>query len=44
MQIIDIFHNCSEEQEQEQEQEQQSDPKNLGNKFPRSKKYSVVQL
>ena len=32
MQIIDIFHNCP-----EQEQEQQSDPKDLGSKFPRSK-------
>ena len=35
MQIIDIFHNCPEEQ---QEQQQQSDPKDLGSKFPRSKK------
>jgi hypothetical protein len=33
MQIFDIFHNCP---EQEQEQ-QQSDPKDLGSKFPRSK-------
>ena len=29
MQIIDIFHNCPEEEEQ-----QQSDPKDLGSKFP----------
>ena len=32
MQIIDIFHNCP-----EQQQQQQSDPKDLGSKFPRSK-------
>ena len=37
MQIFDIFHNCP-EQEHEQEQEQhQSDPKDLGSKFPQSK-------
>ena len=30
MQINDIFHNCPEQQEQ------QSDPKDLGSKFPRS--------
>ena len=35
MQINDIFHNCP---EQQQQQEQQSDPKDLGSKFPRSKK------
>ena len=34
MQINDIFHNCP---EQQQQQEQQSDPKDLGSKFPRSK-------
>ena len=33
IQISDIFHNCP---EQEQEQ-QQSNPKDLGSKFPRSK-------
>ena len=32
MQINDIFHNCP-----EQQQQQQSDPKDLGSKFPRSK-------
>ena len=32
MQIIDIFHNCPEEEEQKQ-----SDPKDLGSKFPWSK-------
>ena len=31
---LDIFHNCPEEQEQQQ----QSDPKDLGSEFPRSKK------
>ena len=35
MQISDIFHNCPEEEQQEQEQ--QCNPKDLGNKFPRSK-------
>ena len=35
MQIHDIFHNCP---EQQQEEQQQSDPKDLGSKFPRSKK------
>ena len=35
MQINDIFHNCP---EQQQEEQQQSDPKDLGSKFPRSKK------
>ena len=34
MQIIDNFHNCPEEEQQQQ----QSDPKDLGSKFPRSKK------
>ena len=34
MQINDIFHNCP---DQQQQQEQQSDPKDLGSKFPRSK-------
>ena len=34
MQINDIFHNCP---EQQQEEQQQSDPKDLGSKFPRSK-------
>ena len=33
MQINSIFHNCPEQQQQEQ----QSDPKDLGSKFPRSK-------
>ena len=33
MQIKDIFHNCPEQQEQQK----QSDPKDLGSKFPRSK-------
>ena len=37
MQISDIFHNCP-EQEQQQEQQQQSNPKDLGSKFPRSKR------
>ena len=41
MQIIDIFHNCPEEQEEEQ---QQSDPKDLGSKFPRSKMQFAVYL
>jgi hypothetical protein len=36
MQIHDIFHNCP---EQQQEEQQQSDPKDLGSKFPRSKSY-----
>ena len=34
MQIFDIFHNCPEQEQQQQ----QSDPKDLGSKFPRSKK------
>ena len=33
MQINHIFHNCPEQQQQEQ----QSNPKDLGSKFPRSK-------
>jgi hypothetical protein len=33
MQIFDIFHNCPEQEQQQQ----QSDPKDLGSKFPRSK-------
>ena len=37
MQINDIFHNCPEQQQQEQ---QQSNPKDLGSKFPRSKRWS----
>ena len=34
MQIIDIFHNC---QEQQHQQQQQSDPKDIGSKFPGQK-------
>ena len=37
MQINDIFHNCPEQQEEQQ----QSDPKDLGSKFPRSKNVYV---
>ena len=39
MQISDIFHNCP-EQEQQQEQ-QQCKPKDLGSKFPWSKKIEI---
>ena len=37
MQLL-IFCPKQEQQEQEQQQQQQSDPKDLGSKFPRSKK------
>ena len=36
MQISDIFHNCPEQEQQQQQQ--QSNPKDLGSKFPRSKR------
>jgi hypothetical protein len=35
MQIFDIFHNCPELEQQ------QSDPKDLGSKFPRSKRRKI---
>ena len=41
MQINDIFHNCP---EQQQQQEQQSNPKDLGSKFPRSKNTYYVHI
>jgi hypothetical protein len=39
MQISDIFQNCPEQQE-----EQQSNPKDIGSKFPRSKSYWDLEI
>ena len=40
MQIKDIFLNCPEQQQEQQ----QSDPKDLGSKFPQSKSIEMVSF